>query len=198
MNDGLFVTVEGIDGAGKTTAVDAIEANFDRVLRTQEPSELWTGRQVRRAISNDSDTHPLATFYLFMADRIHHIEEEIKPALDNGQLVVSDRYADSTLAYQPVALHDHVDVPRVFMKNAMEPWNFDPDLTIYIDIPVGVAMERVAGDEEYEKKEFLSKVQSNYQQIEKRNQDRFVRVDGTQSKLEVRRRVVDIIIDAYE
>lgn len=197
-DNGFFVTVEGIDGAGKTTVVDAINAEWKQVLLTQEPSELWTGKQVRRAISNESDTHPLATFYLFMADRIHHIEEEIRPALDRGMLVVSDRYADSTLAYQPIALDEHVEEPRSFMDATMEPWNFDPDLTIYIDVPIEVAMQRLDGDEEYEKREFLRGVKENYEAIRDGNSDRFVTIDGTQSKEAVREEALDIIRGYYE
>lgn len=196
--DGLFVTVEGIDGAGKTTACDAITGNWKRSIRTQEPSDFWTGKQVRKAISNDTDTHPFVTFYLFMADRVHHINERIEPAVDDGMLVVSDRYADSTLAYQPVALNDHVRFPQQYMERVMEPWNYEPDLTIYIDIDVETAMERVAGDEEYEKAEFLQKVKSNYEDLNTRFSDRYVVVDGTQSKEEVREEVVSIIEDRYE
>jgi len=196
--NGFFVTVEGIDGAGKTTVVDAINTNWKRVIRTQEPSDYWTGKQVRRAISNDSDTHPFSTFYLFMADRVHHINNRIKPAIDDGMLVVSDRYADSTLVYQPVALQNHLQAPQQYMERVMRPWNYEPDLTIYIDIPVELAMKRVAGDEEYEKKEFLEQVKENYEELCDRFSHRYVRVDGTQAKEEVKEEVLDIINDHYQ
>lgn len=198
MSDGLFVTVEGIDGAGKSTAVDAITSEYKASSVTQEPSELWTGKAVRRAISNETDTHPLATFYLFMADRVHHIEEEVKQPLDNGMIVVSDRYADSTLAYQPVALQDHVRYPQQFIEQTMGPWNFDPDLTIYIDIPVEVAIERSVGDEEYENTEFLEQVKANYDDLKVRFEDRYEVIDGTQSKEAVREEVIEIINHEYE
>lgn len=196
--DGFFVTVEGIDGAGKTTVVEAINEHYKRVLRTQEPSELWTGKQVRKAISNDTDTHPFVTYYLFMADRVEHIEREIKPAIDDGMFVVSDRYADSTLAYQPVALKDHIRFPQMYMERVMRPWNYEPDLTIYIDIPVDVAIQRVAGDEEYEKEDFLREVKSNYEDLAVRFSDRFVTVDGTQTKEEMREEALEIIQSHYE
>lgn len=196
--EGTFVTVEGIDGAGKTTVVEAINEEYKKVVRTQEPSELWTGKQVRRAISNETDTHPLTTFYLFMADRVHHIEEEIQPALDDGMLVVSDRYADSTLAYQPVALSDHLRYPQKYMEEVMEPWNFQPDITLYIDIPVETAIERVVGDEEYEKREFLEQVRENYEQLAQRYSDRFVRIDGTQTKEAVREDALEVLEEYHE
>lgn len=196
--EGLFVTVEGIDGAGKTTVCDAITGHWKSSIRTQEPSDFWTGKQVRRAISNDSDTHPFTTFYLFMADRVHHINERIKPAIDDGMLVVSDRYADSTLAYQPVALNDHLNNPQMYMERVMRPWNYEPDLTIYIDIDVETAMDRVVGDEEYEKAEFLREVKGNYEDLCTRYSDRYVVVDGTQTEEEVREEVVSIIEERYE
>lgn len=190
---GVFVTVEGIDGAGKTTAIDAIEEDFKSVVRTQEPSDLWTGKQVRRAISNENDTHPLTTFFLFMADRTYHINERIADSLEDDMVVVSDRYADSTLAYQPVALEDHIEDPRKYMESVMEPWNLEPDLTIYIDISLDTAIERSVGDEEYENREFLRNVKSNYEALRERFDHRYVTVDGEQSKEEVRAEVLELV-----
>lgn len=199
MTDGLFVTVEGIDGAGKTTAVDAIQEEFADVVRTQEPSELWTGKQVRRAISNDTDdVHPFATFYLFMADRVHHIDKEIRPAVEEGKIVVSDRYADSTLAYQPVALSEHLSQPQYYMEAVMEPWNYQPDLTLFIDIDVDTALGRMDGTEEYEKRDFLEGVHENYQELARRFSDRYVVIDGEQSKEAVAEQVIDEIGGRYE
>lgn len=197
--DGLFVTIEGIDGAGKTTGVEAINQEWKRVANTQEPSELWTGKQVRRALSNDTeDVDPLATFYLFMADRVHHIRTEVEPALEDGMLVISDRYADSTRAYQPHALRDSVDEPSRFLESAMEPWNFEPDLTIYLDISPQTALERMDGTEIYEKEDFLTEVHSNYERIGTRFSHRWSVVDGEQSKEDVRQEVVDIVSEHWE
>jgi dTMP kinase len=192
-DNGLFVTLEGIDGSGKTTAADAIEREFKSVVRTQEPSDLWTGKQVRRAISNDSDTHPLTTFFLFMADRTYHINERITPALDRDMMVVSDRYSDSTLAYQPVALEDHINDPKAWMELVMEQWNLEPDLTIYLDVSVDTAIERSAGDEEYEDREFLRQVKMNYGQIREMFSHRYEVVDGDQPIEDVRAEVVELI-----
>ena len=181
MSDGVFVTIEGIDGAGKTTAADAIEEEFKSVVRTQEPSDLWTGKQVRRAISNESDTHPLTTFFLFMADRAYHINERIDAALNDGMVVVSDRYSDSTLAYQPVALEDHLQYPQRYMEAVMEPWNLEPDVTIFLEVSVDTAIERVAGNEEYENPEFIRDVKTNYEQLRTRFSNRYATVDAEQS-----------------
>jgi dTMP kinase len=185
----MFVTVEGLDGAGGTTLVEALEEEFDDVVTTAEPSELWTGQTVRECLSDD-DTHPLTDFYLFMGDRVEHIEESVRPADEAGKLVVSDRYADSTRVYQPVALSeteqfDSQTAAKLFIEETMAPWNYEPDLTIYLDISVDTALERCDESEKYEKREFLENVRENYRALIDAERDRFVVIDGEQSKEEV-------------
>lgn len=190
---GVFVTLEGIDGSGKTSAADVIENEFKSVVRTQEPSGLWTGKQVRRAISNESETHPLTTFFLFMADRTYHINERIDDALDDDMVVVSDRYSDSTLAYQPVALEGHVRFPQQYMEAVMDPWNLEPDLTIYLDVSVDTAIERSVGDEEYENREFLEGVKANYDELRTRFDHRYETVDAEQPIEDVQDEVLELV-----
>lgn len=186
-HSGMLVTVEGIDGSGKSTVVDGFDTEIKEAVRTQEPSEQWTGKQVRHAIDNETDVHPITTFHLFMADRKHHIEKIIKPTIEDGGLVVSDRYADSTRAYQPQALTPHIQNPDSYIEATMAPWALEPDLTFYIKIPVDVAMERLDGDEEYEKREFLKEVKHNYEnRIIPENSERFIVLDGTMEKVKVR------------
>lgn len=182
-----FCTIEGLDGAGGTTLVEAMESEYSNVVSTAEPSERQYGQLVRENLSNE-DSHGLIDFYLFMADRIDHIEREVKPAIESGNLVVSDRYADSTRAYQPVAmteagLFESQWHAKSFIDQTMRPWNYEPDLTLYIDISVDTAMQRAAGDEKYEKRQFLQKVSNNYEALHDSTQfgDRIVRIDGEQS-----------------
>jgi len=192
MQEGTFITVEGIDGAGKTLAVKAIREEFDAVT-TQEPSEFWTGKQVRKARRNE--TPAFTDFFLFMADRHYHIEEKIKPALRDGELVVSDRFYDSTLAYQPVQLQDELEYPQQWMERVMEPWNLEPDLTIYLDVPIGTAMDRLDGDEKYENIDMLERVSSKYEELRDQFVHRYTIVDATQSKKEVQEEVLGIVRD---
>jgi len=189
-----FITAESIDGGGTTTLVKAIAEEYPQAVVTSEPSDLEYGQLVRRNLS-DEDTHELVDFYLFMADRVHHINERVKPAAQEGRLVISDRYADSTRAYQPVAMTGE-DAPfdsqweaKNFIEQTMAPWNYEPDLTLYIDISVDTAIERAAGDEKYEKREFLSQVKDNYDALADSEEfgHRIVRVDGEQSPEEVQR-----------
>lgn len=196
--NGTFVTLEGLDGSGKTSVAQAIQSEYKSVIRTQEPSDLWTGMQVRRAIANENeDTHPLTTFFLLMADRTHHIETRIQGGLDDGMMVVSDRFADSTLAYQPHALEDHIRFPGQYMERIMHPWNLEPDLTIYLDISVDTAIERSDGDEEYENREFLEAVKANYDELRTRYDDRYVTIDAEKPQDHVQREVLQIIEGHY-
>ncbi len=188
----MLVTVEGLDGAGGTTLVESISEKYQNAVTTSEPSDRQYGKLVRENLS-DEETHGLTDFYLFMADRIDHIENRIKPAEQSGKLVVSDRYADSTRAYQPVAMTE-ADIfesqfqAKDFIEHTMNPWNYEPDLTIYIDISVDTAMERAAGDEKYEQRQFLEKVKNNYDALVESDAfgDRIVTVDGEQPKEDVK------------
>ncbi|AGM11703.1 TMP kinase [Halovirus HCTV-5] len=190
---GTFITVEGLDGAGKTLVVKAIKRKFGAVT-TCEPSEFWTGKQVRKALR--SDTPAFTDFFLFMADRHYHIEEFIKPHLETGKVVVSDRFTDSTFAYQPVQLQDELDDPVDWMAGVMSPWNIRPDLTIYLDISVDTALERSDGEEKYEKREMLEQVKENYSyMMDLADEKEYAVVDGEQSKKEVREEVLDIVQD---
>lgn len=180
----MFVTVEGLDGSGKSTVIDAITQQYPDVTTTAEPSELWTGKQVRTCLS-DEESNPLTDFYFFMGDRVNHIEETIKPVDERGGLVVSDRYADSTRAYQPVSLaetpyFDSQTEAKLFIEETMAKWRYEPDVTIYIDISVDTAIERADGDEKYENREFLEQVKQNYDALVEAERDRFIVVDGEQ------------------
>lgn len=190
---GSLITVEGIDGAGKTTVVNTIEDNVDNTVTTKEPSDLWTGEQVYRAISSDSETPATTDFFLFMADRMNHIENLIRPALREGKTVVSDRYADSSRAYQEIAMREEIPLSKHYIEEVMEPWNIKPDTTIYLDITPETAIRRADGGDKYEKKEFLQKVRANYERIIAEDPRRFIRIDGEMPKDEVKNEVLKII-----
>lgn len=182
MDTGLLVTVEGLDGAGTTTVSNALEEYFEDTVLTQEPSDMWTGKQVRRCISSESDTHPLTDFYFFMGDRVHHIENTIKPAVKEGKLVISDRYADSTRAYQTITLEGDAlrrGAVMTYIENVMRPFFYEPDLTLWLDVDVETAFERVGGDEKYEEsRKFQERVKCNYEQLYN-EEERIVQVDAS-------------------
>ena len=182
-----FVTFEGIDGSGKTTvsrlATDALRAQGERVFLTGEPTKHWTGEAVRRSYKDDAG--PLAESFLFLADRAAH-QPEIREHLDAGELVICDRYADSTYAYQGARLIGIVDRPVQFLRSVTEPWLLAPDLTILLKVPAEVGLERIAGRPErvrFEELAFLRKVARNYDALARAR--RFVVLDSVESPDEV-------------
>lgn len=181
---GQLITIEGIDGAGKSSVVEQLKSQYTDFTFTTEPDDTsWIGRQVRTAISNQSSfDSDMGIFFLFLADHANHVETVVKPALQSGTHVVCDRYIDSRYVYQSNELQQY------FGENSLswiqdihdERWTVIPDVTILIDIPVSVALDRLSGDEVFERKEKLRDMRETYLQLADEN-ERFVIVDGTQS-----------------
>jgi len=193
--NGTFIAVEGLDGAGKTTLVEALDEQFD-IRETSEPSEFWTGEQLRKALR--SEMPPFVDFFLFMADRHLHIDELIKPAVEDGEIVVSDRFADSTRVYQPEQLKGDVTNPGYWIESVMEPWNYPPDIVLYVQIGVDTALERADEEEKYEKREMLEAVKENYEalvaeQIDEDGRPEYIVVDGEQPKSDMVRDAVNAL-----
>lgn len=189
---GVFIAVEGIDGSGTTSAVEAIAEEYPDVLDTAEPAEQhWTGEAARRAI-NDDDTHPMTDLMFFLGDRGYHIENTIQPALDDGTSVISDRYLLSTIAYQQENLRGIVSEPVGFICRAMAGWVPDPDFTILLDLPVEVAQGRTSDDDKYEVSEFQMKVRQNYLRHADQQMNTVV-VDASQPESDVQDDVLAIV-----
>lgn len=185
----MLVTVEGIDGAGKSTVVEGLRDELDAVF-TQEPTESWLGDAVRRSI-NDDDSVPLTDLFLFVADHADHVENVIKPELADDELVVCDRYIDSRYAYQGATLaereEDIFDDALEWVRSVHEGWTVVPDLTLLLDVPPEDAVERLDRETmKFERVDFLRKVRNNYLTLAE-SEDRFVVVDAAQD--------VDIIVD---
>ena len=141
MDQGLFITFEGIEASGKSTQAEALARGFgDRALLTREPGGTPLGRRVREILL-DATTTPIPDVeaLLFLADRAQHLDEVIRPALAERRIVISDRYQDSSLAYQSVGRGVGDLIPAVFRHIG----GLTPDLTILIDLDVEVALERL-------------------------------------------------------
>lgn len=142
MKRGFLICIEGLDKSGKTTQSRLLVENlrdmgFD-ALYTSEPSDGEIGRFIERYILRRNRRIPIpAEALLFAADRVDHVEREIKPLLDEGKIVISDRYIYSSLAYQGAA---GLDLQWIMEINKMVP---RPDLAIYLDVPVEVVMKRI-------------------------------------------------------
>lgn len=194
----MFITLEGIDNSGKTTLVPIIEEALQDqgmpVTLTSEPSENWTGKTVRRAIDGETAEHEVTAFFMFMADRNKHIRDTIEPALERGEVVLSDRFADSTRVYQRHALDGHVSDPETFIETVMADWSIEPDLTLYLDITPEESMSRGGGGDVYENEEFLKQVRSEYKKLAENNPDRIIEVDAMRPVTHVVKECTTVIV----
>ncbi|HPY59658.1 MAG TPA: dTMP kinase [Methanospirillum sp.] len=178
----MLVTIEGIDGSGKTTLHKALGpclSDLDPVI-TCEPGSTWIGEAVRRAIREQSD--PIAEALLFVADHAAHLREVVKPALAEGRLVISDRYIDSRLVYQQVTLDGIILDPLSWLRSVHNGWTIMPDLTILLAVPVSVALERTGrreSGEHFEQEPVLTRVYEYYMQLVEEDKARFLILDGT-------------------
>ncbi|MFQ5907958.1 MAG: dTMP kinase [Thermoplasmata archaeon] len=177
----LFVTLEGIDGAGKSTLTRSLarrlqETRID-VVQTKEPTSSWLGDAVRRAVEEDED--PRVQTLLFLADRGVHVER-ITGWLSEGKVVLCDRFQDSTLAYQRVALEGRVDDPRDWLERASSFITLEPDLTLLLLVDPAEGLARISATRArspFERTAFLTRVQQVYEELAQ--SPRFVNLDGS-------------------
>jgi dTMP kinase len=179
---GKLITLEGIDGSGKSTILKRLHRHFQDnpdVIFTREPTSGWIGEAVYRAIKSETD--PLAELFLFIADHAHHLSTTIKPALEDHKIVISDRYSDSRYAYQGATLKGIIDHPLEWVMGLHKGWTVVPDLTILLDVNPATAITRVGNRDhqtKFEKIAFLEQVRSNYLKLVEKEPDRFLVVDA--------------------
>ena len=194
-NRGKFITLEGMDGAGKSTHIPNIIAALKRhhveVVSTREPGGTRLGEQLRTLLLFES-MHPETETLLMFAARREHIETVIEPALKRGAYVLSDRFTDATYAYQCGAK----GVAKVKIKQ-LEKWvqgSLQPDLTLLFDVPVAVSLKRLADAREPDKFEredarFFEKLRDAYLSRAAQNSTRFRVIDANQALEKVKSEV---------
>lgn len=207
---GKFITFEGIDGSGKSTqlrllAGDLRVRGFD-VLTTFQPGGTPLGRRLREAfLETEENVHPMAELLLFAADRAQHVNFLIKPALAEGRIVISDRYADATAAYQGAGRGFDEKVISQIIKLATD--GLKPDLTLFFDIPIEKAILRTrsrADDEtvknrmDKETTEFYERVRQAYLKIAEQEPQRFKIIDAGGSMEDVHAKVLKIVTEFLE
>ncbi len=142
---GTFITFEGIDGSGKSTQLRLVSNYLKdagcQVLLTREPGGTTIGLRLRAALLDaNEEVDPLAELLVFAADRAQHVRRVLRPALQQGQVVISDRYADATVAYQGAGRGFKPELISEIVELATE--GLKPDLTLLFDIPVGESTNR--------------------------------------------------------
>ena len=176
---GKFITFEGIDGAGKSTQIDALESFLKqsgiRVVRTREPGGTPLGEKIRDLLLSDS-MHPMTETLLFFASRVEHIAQVIEPALACGAWVLSDRFTDATYAYQVGG--KNVNPAEVEAIESLVHGHLQPDRTVLFDIAPAIAAKRLSLARsvdrfERESQEFFTAVRHAYLDRAQRHPQRF-------------------------
>lgn len=186
---GFLLTCEGIDGSGKTTAArglaEALRAEGRDVVETLEPTRSWLGEAVRRGFREE--VSPWTEALLFMADHATHVEA-VRRHVAAGRLVVSDRWSDSTFAYQGAVLARPGFDALLWLQDTEVAFDLKPDLTLLFDLDPALALERVGrrGEKEkFERLDLLERVRANYLRLAEEEPGRFVRVDASRAPGEV-------------
>ena len=178
MSKGLFITVEGLDGCGKSTQLSLLSEYLKSlgkdVVITREPGCNGLGNYLRKILLKyDGYVSDKCEVFLFLADRAQNIDIIVKPAVEQGKIVLCDRHIDSTIAYQGYARGG--DIERLSALNNLATGGFMPDLTFIFDISVDTSMQRVGKNKdrmEAESIEFFEKVRNGYLEIANLNPKR--------------------------
>jgi dTMP kinase len=202
---GAFITFEGIDGCGKSTQLRLLASELRvrglQIVATREPGGTTLGQRLRAALLDvDEQVDPLAELLVFAADRAHHVRTLLLPALDANQIVLSDRYADATVAYQgagrgfePKLIEDIVQLATGGLR---------PDLTLLFDLSVAESAvrtrRRVASKNsdrlDSEDVGFHTRVRNAYLELAKAEPERFRLIDARGKTQETQQKVMDIVI----
>ncbi len=201
----MFITLEGPEGSGKTTAVEAAVKKLQemgyQIVRTREPGGTPISEQIRNVILDKSNTamDGRTEALLYAASRRQHLVEKVWPALKEGKIVICDRYLDSSLAYQGGARG--LGIEEVLNINLFATENTWPDLTLLFDIKPEIGLARINANAnrevnrlDLEKIEFHNKVRESFLALAKRFPDRYVIIDASLSRDEVAKATMEAIL----
>jgi dTMP kinase len=210
----MFITFEGIEGSGKTTQIKRLAKVLKErglpCLVTREPGATKIGLQIRAILLDrkNKKMDPLAELFLYLADRCQHMKEKITPALSQGRWVISDRFWDATVVYQGLTRGLNLKFLNQFRPRILgSVW---PDKTFLLDLPVkiglGRAWDRINKSEasqkesrfEKEAEAFHQKIRQGYLHLSRKEPQRFVVIDATQSPDQIHRRIVAILFPASQ
>ena len=201
----MFITLEGPEGSGKTTAVEAaVKALQDKgyqIVRTREPGGTPISEEIRNVILDKKNTamDPRTEALLYAASRRQHLVEKVWPAIKEGKIVICDRYLDSSLAYQGGARGLGVD--NILNINSFATEGTFPDLTLLFDLDPKIGLERISKNAnrevnrlDLEKLDFHNKVRQTFLELAKRYPDRYVVIDASKGREEVAQATMDAIL----
>ncbi|MED4204757.1 dTMP kinase [Neobacillus mesonae] len=200
MKRGIFITFEGPDGAGKSTIISMVARQLKNALLTREPGGIEIAEQIRRVILDRENTamDPRTEALLYAAARRQHLVERVKPALEEGKIVLCDRFVDSSLAYQGYARG--LGIEEVWTINQFAIEQMMPDITIYFDIEPEIGLKRINQNKgreinrlDLEDLEFHQKVREGYHILLERFSNRMVKINAAESIEEVFQKTLQMI-----
>lgn len=197
---GCLIAFEGIEGAGKSTqirqAATALRARGVAVVETREPGGTVLGTEMRRLLMDmpENPPTPLAELLLYLADRAQHVSQIIAPAIVRGEVVLTDRFSASTIAYQGYARR--LDLETVTRLDAVARQGTSPALTVLLDCPVDVGLARARGDDRFhrEQLEFHERVRAGFLSLAREDADRYAIIDATGSPEHVQQQVLEAVL----
>lgn len=195
---GYFVTFEGVEGSGKSTQVGLLASRLKEeglgLVVTREPGGTRIGELIRNITHNreNVDLAGAAEAYLMSAARAQLVREIIKPAIADGKIVICDRFIDSSLAYQ--GFGRELGEETIWKLNQIAIDNIIPDLTVFLDVTVGLGFSRRNGSQKVDRldlqqKDFYDRVYYGYKRLAEKYKDRYFVVDGSKSIEEVAERI---------
>ena len=204
----MFITFEGIEGCGKTTQIERLAKRLRvheiPLIMTLEPGGTNIGKSIRQMLLDSRNTalSPLTELILYAADRAQHIEEVIKPALEQGNWVISDRFFDATVSYQGAARGQ--DMKFIGILNDKITQGIRPDITFLLDCPVAMGLDRALrrnkalpdkGQDRFEREklDFHEEVRKSYLQLARKDNKRFVIIDATLTEDEVEKEIFEYL-----
>jgi dTMP kinase len=201
----MFITLEGPEGSGKSSHMAPLaealrQAGFDVVV-TREPGGTPIGDEIRDTLLNLKNTamHPTTEILLFQASRSQHVYELILPAIQEGKVVLCDRFADSTMAYQGYG--HQTDLKELAQIIHFATGGLQPDLTLLLDVDIEIGLKRRSSDQESwnrldaKEKAFHQRVRSGYLEMAHVQPDRWVVVDASQPLEQVQQTLVQLVLD---
>ena len=204
----MFITFEGIEGCGKTTQIKRFVKRLRKyeipLIMTIEPGGTKVGKNIRRILLDprNKNLSPLTELILYAADRAQHVEEVIKPALDQGKWVICDRFTDATVVYQGIARGQDMRLVNILNKKATQ--RIRPDITFLLDCPVDMGLDRAIkrneapthkGQDRFEREtlDFHKEIRKGYLDLARKDKKRFIIIDATLPKDEVEEKIFQYI-----
>ncbi len=208
-----FITIEGVEGCGKTTQIQllhaALQAKGIPTLTTREPGGCAIADKIRAILLDPAHTHmvPTTELLLYAAARAQHVQEIIRPALEAGKVVICDRFTDATMAYQGYARGLDPGTIETLAQLACD--GIKPALTLWLDLPVAVGVERALRRNQsqdssaearfdQESLQFHSKVQHGYIKLQAEDPQRIKRIDADASPEQVAERIIKVVTQHLE